>query len=158
MTTSRPHLGHVPQGVQHEVGRDVVGQVGGEDPLVLTELVPPLAIRRIRVQDADAIQARHRFLERGDERWIHLDGEYVGAGLGERSRERAEAGADLDDVIARTDAGIGRDRASEVRIDQEMLSERSLRPDAVPVGERTQRARAERSRSFFATHGRSVAR
>ena len=144
---------------KHQVASRRCREVGGEDPLVLAERVPPLAIRRIRVQARGRDPSPPPIpSSAGIERWIHLDGEHLGAGLGERSRERAEAGADLDHAIAGTDAGIGRDRAGEVRIDQEMLSERSLRPDAVPLGERTQRASAERAGRSSRFTARSVAR
>ena len=42
---------------------------------------------------------RHGLTERREQRGVDLDRHDVGAGLGERARERAEAGADLDDAV-----------------------------------------------------------
>ena len=52
-------------------------------------------------------------------------------GLGERDRQGPETRADLDDAIAFTDAGIGHDRAGEVRVGEEVLAPDLGRPDPV---------------------------
>ena len=53
------------------------------------------------------------------------------SGRRERQRERAQPGADLDDAIARAGTRLGGDRPREVRVDQEVLTERLGRLDAV---------------------------
>ena len=76
--------------------------------------------------------------------------------LGERPGQRAEAGADLDDPVARSHLRIRGDRTGQVRVDQEVLAERPLRADPVPLGEGPQLPGAER-RAVAAVHARSVA-
>ena len=71
-------------------------------------------------------------LDRGDRR----------AGLGEGQRQRAEAGADLDDAVAGADAGEVGDAADGVRVGDEVLPEVAARRQA--VARRAARARAGR--------------
>jgi hypothetical protein len=59
----------------------------------------------------------------------------------QRHCERSEARADLDDVVRRT--GEIRDRARKVGIDQEVLTERPGRMDAVSSCERSNRRGSE---------------
>ena len=57
-----------------------------------------------------------------------------GAGLGQREGERAEAGADLDDAIARADVGQAGDAPDGVGVGDEVLTEAATRGQPV-VGE-----------------------
>ena len=54
---------------------------------------------------------------------VDLDGGDVGAGVGQGERERPEAGADLDDVVARPDPGEVGDAAHGVGVGDEVLAE-----------------------------------
>ena len=54
----------------------------------------------------------------------------VGAGLGEGQRQRAEPGADLDDAVARPDAGQVGDAPHGVRVGDEVLPEVAARGQA----------------------------
>ena len=62
---------------------------------------------------------------------VDLDGGYVRAGIDECFGERAETGADFDDVIIRSHIGKTRDASHCVRIDDEVLTERSSRRESV---------------------------
>jgi hypothetical protein len=59
----------------------------------------------------------------------------------ERHGQRSEPRADLDDVVR--GANELSDRSRQIRIDQEILTERPGRPDAVPPRERSDRGGAE---------------
>jgi hypothetical protein len=74
---------------------------------------------------------------------VHLDREDPGARLGERDRQRPETGADLEDPIALPNAGIGHDRAGEVRVGEEVLAPDPGRPDPVARREVLQLGAAE---------------
>jgi hypothetical protein len=74
---------------------------------------------------------------------VHLDREDPGSRPGERDREGPETGADLDDPIAFPNAGIGHDRAGEVRVGEEVLSPDPGRPDPVTRREVLQLGAAE---------------
>jgi hypothetical protein len=92
-------------------------------------------------QHPDASVGRDRLLERRQQRAVELDREDLGAGPGERDREGPEPSPDLEDAVTEPDARVARDRAREVRIDQEMLAERLRRDDPVPAGEPSERGR-----------------
>jgi hypothetical protein len=92
-------------------------------------------VRRVEAFEADVGTLADRFAERGQQRTVQLDGDDVAPGVGQRERQRAEPRTDLEDGVAGADAGIEDDRAREVRIGEEVLTERSGRGDAVPLGE-----------------------
>ena len=54
---------------------------------------------------------------------VDLDRRHRRPGLGERQRQRAETGADLDHVVAGADAGQAGDAADGVRVGDEVLAE-----------------------------------
>ena len=81
--------------------------------------------------------------ERGNQPRVELDRDHVGTARVERERERTETRPDLDHPNAGTDPGVPDDRARDVRIEQEMLSERSARGDPVPVREIPELRRSE---------------
>ena len=60
---------------------------------------------------------------------VDFDGEDVRSAVRERGRERAGPGAELDDMIRRGDAGVGREARRERCAFEEVLSEIStVRP------------------------------
>jgi hypothetical protein len=63
---------------------------------------------------------------------VELDREHHGAGRRKGDGQRAEPRSQLHHAIRWTDPGVARDRAGEVRIDQEMLPEGLRGTDAVP--------------------------
>ena len=67
----------------------------------------------------------------------------VGAGLGQRQRQRAEPGADLDDVVAGTDAGEAGDAPHRVGVGDEVLAEVATRRQPVVGEELVDRRRAD---------------
>jgi len=75
--------------------------------------------------------------QRGDQPGVELDRDHVGATRIERQREGAEAGPDLDNPIPGADTGIPDDRPRDVRVQEEVLSERPARSDPVPVRQGT---------------------
>jgi hypothetical protein len=74
---------------------------------------------------------------------VGLDREHACTGVAERHRERPESGADLEHAVAGSDAGVGDDRASEVRVGEEVLAEPLRGPEAVAGGEILQVRAAE---------------
>jgi hypothetical protein len=82
-------------------------------------------------------------VQRRDQCRVELDRDHVGAGRVQRQRERAETRPDLDDPIGGADAGVADDRPCDVRIEQEVLAERTPGSDAVAVREVPQLAGAE---------------
>ena len=54
-----------------------------------------------------------------------------GAGLGQRERQRTEAGADLDHAVAGADLGEAGDAPHGVRVGDEVLAEVAARGQAV---------------------------
>jgi hypothetical protein len=79
---------------------------------------------------------------------IHLDRQDPGSRLGERDRQGSETGADLEDPIAFANAGIGHDRAGEVRVGEEVLAPDLGGPDPVALGEVFQLGAAETVRAL----------
>jgi len=77
---------------------------------------------------------------------VELEREDLAPGGRQRDGERAEPGTDLQDAVARSDPGVGDDRAREVRVDQEVLPERLGWPDAVSLGEVAEGGPAEPAR------------
>ena len=66
---------------------------------------------------------------------VELDGHDLGPGLDEGERERAQPGADLDDVVAGCDPGQAHDAPHGVGVDDEVLAEGPAGADAVAVEE-----------------------
>ncbi len=81
--------------------------------------------------------------ERRDDGPVELDREDLRPRRGERNGERSEARADLEDAIAPADLGEGGDPAGEVRVDEEVLTERGRGADVVALGELPDRAPPE---------------
>ena len=122
--------------VEHDRGADVVRQVPAAHPRALAERRRPVELRRVGVQDLDRGPVPHRLGETRQQRSIELDRQHaLGARVGQRRRQRPEPRPDLDHAHPRPDPGVARDRAGEVRIQQEVLAERLGRADRVRLGE-----------------------
>lgn len=85
---------------------------------------------------------RHLF-QSGDQEAIRLDREDLGSGGRERNRQRAEAGADLQEPRAGPRPGVANYGPGRVGIGEEVLAERLPRADAVALGKLDQRALGE---------------
>ena len=68
---------------------------------------------------------------------VHLYGSDLGAGLDKGEGERAEAGPDLDDLLARDDLGEAGDAADGVGIAYEILAQGAARREAVELEQGT---------------------
>jgi hypothetical protein len=79
---------------------------------------------------------------------VHLDREDPRARLRERERQGPQTGADLDDPITFPNAGIGHDRAGEVRVGEEVLAPDPGRTDPVARREVLQLGAAEAVRAL----------
>jgi hypothetical protein len=75
---------------------------------------------------------------------VELHGGDSSAELGQRERQRAEAGADLEHVVARTRPAGGGDAPGGVRVDEEVLPERAAGRDAVLLQQRPDAGRPQR--------------
>src|SRR5262249_8186879 len=91
----------------------------------------PVQRAGVAFDDARA-EGRHLGLEHSDQTAVDLHGGDVGAGLDEGSGERAQARADLDDVVTRSDPGQSGDAANGVRVDDEVLAEAAPGRQPVP--------------------------
>ena len=89
--------------------------------------------------------AKHRAKVRA-ERGIHLNGHHRPRHSEQRFRQNPPARADLQDRLARLEFRKANDLADDVRIDEEVLSERPARSDPVPVRQGTE-LRGSESRS-----------
>ena len=70
--------------------------------------------------------------QRLDETPVDLDSGHLGAGLEQSQRQRAEARPDLDNGVTRLHPRQPDDLADRVLIDDEVLSQRAVRLEAVP--------------------------
>ena len=70
----------------------------------------------------------------------------MSAGRRKGKGQGAESRSDLDDAVGRADAGVGGDRTTEVRVDEEILAEALGRPDPVAGGELPERPPAQGDR------------
>ena len=98
--------------------------------VVVAEEVRPVDGHRVGLDDRDPVELAHHVGERPHQAVVDLDRGDVGAGLGERQRERPEPGADLDDVVARADRGEVGDAPHGVRVGDEVLAEITARRQA----------------------------
>ncbi len=76
---------------------------------------------------------------------VDLDGGDRRTGVGEGEGERAQAGADLDDRLARLHAGEARDAAHRVGIGHEVLAERPAGAETVTVEQLADLAAAQQA-------------
>jgi non-ribosomal peptide synthetase component F len=119
----------------HDRDGDVVRKVRAQDPRFAFELVRPVDARRVGRRDIDVVDTGRHLAERREQRSVELDRADARARLRERQRERAHPGSDLDDAIAGTGTRLGGDRPGQVRVDQEVLTERFGWLDAVARGQ-----------------------
>ena len=91
----------------------------------------PVCPRRVGVDDLDVRTVADRLAEPRQERAIELDRQDPRrARDGERGGQRPEPRPDLEHLRARTDLGVAGDRRRQVRVEQEVLTERFGRVDA----------------------------
>ena len=129
----------------HDGRRDVVRKVRDHHPGVSrVEARVPVDAQRVVVHDLD-IASLDDFFEDRHEMTIELDRAHVRARVGQRDRERTDAGTDLDDPIARLQLREPHDAARGVRVGEEVLTERLRRPHAVAGQELGDLARGHRS-------------
>jgi hypothetical protein len=103
---------------------DAVRQVGHERPPVVTgEQGVPVDVGGVGFDDAHVGKPADHLAQHRHEAAVDLHRGHHRAGLGERQRQRAEAGTDLDHPVARADLRKGRDLADGVRIGDEVLTE-----------------------------------
>jgi hypothetical protein len=129
--------------VDHQGHRDVVGQVRDHGPPLVAEELPPVGAHRVELLDVDVRIRRHDLAKRRRQTAVELHGQHVAPGLAERDGDRAEPGPDLDDAVTTAHAGVGDDRAGQIRVGDEVLPERLRRADPVTLGERPQSAEPE---------------
>jgi hypothetical protein len=96
-------------------------------------------MHRVGRHETDVLAFADDGSQRGEQRPVELDRGDATAGVRERQGERAEAGADLDHRIPRTNARVQDDGTGEVRVREEVLTERLRGPDVEAVGERPER-------------------
>ena len=125
-----------------ERGGDVVREVGHEDPgLAVAEFVGEVELGDVGVDHAHVVEAGDLLAQYRDQAVVDLDGEHLGAGLREGEGEGTQTGPDLDDLVVATDVGHPGDPPDGVRVDHEVLPERTSRREAVLLQEfRSRRA------------------
>ena len=96
----------------------------------------PVERECVTLDDSHVLARCNDFSDRLGKPAVVLDRDDVGARVGQAERERAEPGADLDDMVGRLDAGEADDAPHRVRIDHEVLAERPPGRQAVCVEQR----------------------
>ncbi len=125
------HDGNVIEEGGDQRGGDVVGQVGDHDPAgIRPQEVRPVQAKRIPLHHLDRQGPQHR-LEHRDQPGVDLYCSHAGPGVGERDRERAEAGSDLDHPVAGPGLRQAHDAPHGVGIDHEVLAQGPARPQTV---------------------------
>jgi hypothetical protein len=123
--------GHLVEEIGHQRRGDVVGQVGDEHPPPVAEQRRPVEPHGVALDDPDTRrldglpQQRH-------EMTVDLHRRHRCTGLGQRQRQRTQAGADLDHLVARPDPGQPGDAPDGVGIDDEVLAEGAARATIDP--------------------------
>ena len=110
ITSSRCDRGRGRQDLHHHRHGDVVRKVGAQGPRdrLAERRRASRASSRRRGGSGRSRPCRRPRCSAGIKRAVELDREHLGPGRRQRHRERAQAGADLHDPIARADAGLGR--------------------------------------------------
>ena len=91
----------------------------------------PVERHRVGLDDLHVRNARDEVAQRGGEPCVDLDGGDRRAGFGEGEGQRAEPGADLDDVVAGPDRGEVGDAPNSVGVGNEVLPEVAARCEVV---------------------------
>jgi hypothetical protein len=138
MTSERTRLGKRSRRREQHGHRDVVGQVGDESRRCRSGELGDR--KRVGDDDVEAVSARGQPLgdgrgERSAEHRVDLDRDDAPDALEQSERERAEAGADLDDDVVLVESRRAHDAAHRVGVDDEVLAERLGRPHAQAYGE-----------------------
>jgi hypothetical protein len=91
-----------------------------------------IRLQRICMHDAQTPFApRHKRFEQRQETRVLLDRDYMSASLQQRPGEAARAWADFDHVLVLQIARRLRDAAGDVHVEEEVLTERLVGPEAV---------------------------
>ena len=77
----------------------------------------------VALEDGHTVRLGEALRQSLGEHWIDLDGEDARSAVRERGGEAAGPGTELDDVIRRRDAGVGREASGERCAFEEVLSE-----------------------------------
>ena len=128
-------------GVDHDAGADGVGEVGDEMRRAGFEQRGEIRFQRVAADERKAGLSGEALFEERLERGILFDGRHARAGAQEARRERAEAGADLDDARAGDDPCLVDDAVENVAVREEVLPERLARADAAVAEQRGDVAR-----------------
>ena len=81
--------------------------------------------------DRDVVDAGERIAQHGLEPDVDLDGVHEAGGPGDRDREGADAGADLEHHIVGTDPRLAHRKVGEVLVQEEVLAELRVGSQAV---------------------------
>ena len=103
----------------------------------------PVGAHRVGLDDPDLQERADDLLERPGDPAVGLDRQDRAPAAASATVSQAQARADLEDALAGRDAGVGDDRAGEVRVGEEMLAESLRGPESVAGGEVLQVRAAE---------------
>jgi hypothetical protein len=126
---------------------DVIREVRDDAPPMPGEELLPGSEKRVGLEHLHVLEVRDDLAKGRDKRPIELHRQDVGSNVGctlpQGTRERAEAGADLENAIAGRDLRGGDDRSRKVRVRQEVLTEILRWPDPVAPRELAEGSDAE---------------
>ena len=122
---------------------------------MVAEQVGPVDPGRVGLDDRHVVEAADDVGEHVDEAVVDLDRGHRGAGVGERHGERAQPGADLEDVVTGPDAGEVGDATDRVGVGDEVLAEIAARGEPAARQEVPHRAARGHRRIAFSPRGGS---
>ena len=109
---------------RHEDGRrDLVRQVRRDFERTWAHDLRDVDFQDVARHDAHVVVTSERLGEDGGELLVELDGRDVSAGFGEALRQRADAGTDLEDAVARVHVRRRDDAVDDPFVDEEILAE-----------------------------------
>ena len=132
--------GHVVQQVGDDRGGRVVRQVGHDHRRPAVQQRGPVELAGVAGHD---LGRRHGLAEHLDQAVVELDRGDPRARLQQGEGERAQPGADLDDVVTGPDISQPRDAPDGVRIDDEVLTQPLARGEPVAAQQLAGLPRAE---------------
>ena len=119
--------------------RDVVRQVGDQRGRLVRQ-VGRLQVKHVAVQHTEPVDLAVRVFGDGvrqlsGQHWVDLHGGDPRAAIQQRQRQRAEAGADFEDVVVAVDSGCRNHTAHGVCVVDKVLAEGLPRPKIELFGE-----------------------